>query len=82
MSELNEQVNALDRANLALQDAQRRLLTEREEERKLLARELHDESLQDMLGINYQLEQIESEVPERAGRPKRAAGHPQQHTAC
>jgi len=65
MSELNEQVKALDRANLALQDAQRRLLTEREEERKALARELHDESLQDLLGINYQLEQIESELPER-----------------
>lgn len=65
MGELNEQVKALDRANLALQDAQRRLLTEREEERKALARELHDESLQDLLGINYQLEQIESELPER-----------------
>jgi signal transduction histidine kinase len=58
---LNEQVRALDRANLAFQDAQRRLLTEREEERKHLARELHDESLQDLVMVSYRLEQLEAE---------------------
>jgi len=34
-------VEALDQLNLALQAAQLRLMTEREEERKFLARELH-----------------------------------------
>ncbi|UCC53657.1 MAG: ATP-binding cassette domain-containing protein, partial [Anaerolineaceae bacterium] len=42
VDQLADQVKALDSANLALQDAQRRLLTEREQERKRLARELHD----------------------------------------
>ena len=41
--QLAEQVQTLDRLNLALQEAQRRLLSEREEERKHLARELHDQ---------------------------------------
>ncbi len=59
IDQLGEQVNALDRANLALQDAHRRLLTEREQERKHLARELHDQVIQDLLSINYQLEEIE-----------------------
>ncbi|MCB0195782.1 MAG: ATP-binding cassette domain-containing protein [Anaerolineae bacterium] len=57
---LAEQVEALDQANLALQAAQRRLLTEREQERKHLARELHDQVIQDLLSVNYQLEEIES----------------------
>ena len=56
--QLDQQVQALDQANLALQDANRRLLTEREEERKHLARELHDQIIQDLLGINYQLEGV------------------------
>lgn len=58
---LAEQVDALDQANLALQDAHRRLLTEREQERKHLARELHDQVIQDLLSINYQLEEIEAD---------------------
>lgn len=61
VDQLGQQVNALDKANIALQDAQRRLLTEREEERKHLARELHDQLIQDLLGINYQLEEIEAD---------------------
>jgi signal transduction histidine kinase len=61
IDQLTQQVRALDQANLALQDAQRRLLTEREEERKHLARELHDQLIQDLLGINYQLEEIEAD---------------------
>ncbi len=62
IDQLAEQVSALDRANLALQDTQRRLLTEREQERKALARELHDQVIQDLLSVNYQLEEVESEA--------------------
>src|SRR4029079_10576301 len=61
IDQLAVQVTALDSANLTLQDAQRRLLTEREQERKALARELHDQVIQDLLSINYQLEEVEAE---------------------
>ncbi|MBN1219656.1 MAG: ATP-binding cassette domain-containing protein [Anaerolineae bacterium] len=61
IDQLAQQVRALDQANQALQAAQRRLMTEREEERKRLARELHDQLIQDLLGINYQLEEIEAD---------------------
>ncbi len=61
VNKLDEQVKALDQANLALQAAQRRLLTERELERKHLSRELHDQIIQDLLSVNYQLEEMESE---------------------
>lgn len=66
LAQLTEQVQALDSANLALQDAQRRLLMERELERKHLARELHDETIQDLLGLNYQLEEVASLAGENA----------------
>lgn len=58
VEELATQVRALDEANLSLQDAQRRLMTEREQERKHLARELHDQVIQDLLGTNYQIEAL------------------------
>ncbi len=61
IEQLAEQVKALDQANLALQNAQRHLLTEREEERKHLARELHDQLIQDLLGANYRLEEINAD---------------------
>jgi len=61
IDQLAEQINALDSANVALQDAQRRLLTELEQERKYLAREIHDQIIQDLLGVNYQLEGIEGD---------------------
>jgi signal transduction histidine kinase len=61
VDQLAAQVSALDQANLALQAAQRRLLTEREQERKRLARELHDQVIQDLLGVNYQLEEVEAD---------------------
>lgn len=64
LGQLSEQVRALDSANTALQDAQRRLLMQRELERKHLARELHDETIQDLLSLNYQLEEIASLVAE------------------
>jgi signal transduction histidine kinase len=59
---LSEQVTALDRLNSALQDTQRRLMTESEEERKALARELHDQVIQDLLSFNYRLEDMESSL--------------------
>jgi signal transduction histidine kinase len=59
--QLAEQLRVLDQTNLALREAQKRLLSEREQERKSLARELHDQIIQDMLGINYELEEIASE---------------------
>jgi signal transduction histidine kinase len=62
VEQLAHQVKALDSANLALQDAQRRLLTEREQERKHLARELHDQMLQDLLSLNYDLEEMEAKA--------------------
>jgi len=57
---LQNQVEALDRLNVALQEASRRLITEREAERKALARELHDQVIQDLLSYNYQLEEVEN----------------------
>lgn len=59
IKQLAEQVRSLDQANLALQDAQRRLFTEREDERKYLARELHDQVIQDLLSVNFQLEDLD-----------------------
>jgi signal transduction histidine kinase len=44
------QLFALDKLNAALQATQRRLISEREGERKALARELHDQIIQDLLG--------------------------------
>jgi signal transduction histidine kinase len=61
IDQLAKQIDALDSANAALQATQRRLLTELEQERKHLARELHDQMIQDLLGVNYQLEEIESD---------------------
>jgi signal transduction histidine kinase len=58
--QLAQQVHALDQANLALIDAHRRLLSEREQERKHLAREIHDDIIQDLLSINYELEGLET----------------------
>jgi signal transduction histidine kinase len=60
VEQLARQVAALDQANAALQAAQRRLFTEREEERKHLARELHDQVIQDLLSLNYDLETLEA----------------------
>ncbi len=66
VEQLAEQVKALDSANFALQDAQRRLLTEREQERKHLAREIHDQAIQDLLSLNYELEELEERVDHAA----------------
>lgn len=65
---LSNQVEALDRLNLALQEASRRLITDREAERKALARELHDQVIQDLLSYAYQLEEAENETTDLAQR--------------
>jgi signal transduction histidine kinase len=70
---LREQVEALDRLNIALQEAHRRLLTEREQERKYIARELHDEVIQDLLSFNYRLEEAQSHLPDRLQQEELAA---------
>jgi signal transduction histidine kinase len=57
---LSNQLVALDQLNAALQATQRRLITEREDERKALARELHDQIIQDLLGLIYRLEDVEN----------------------
>lgn len=59
--QLAEQVQVLDQTNLILIEAQRRLIAEREQERKHVARELHDQVIQDLLSINYELEGMETE---------------------
>lgn len=73
LERLRKQVDVLDQLNLALQAAQLRLMTEREEERKFLARELHDQVIQDLLSFNYQLEDIEGEVDDEAQQHELAA---------
>jgi len=60
--QLQTQMTALDQLNRALQEANHRLIVEREAERKALARELHDQVIQDLLSFNYQLEHVEEEI--------------------
>jgi signal transduction histidine kinase len=69
LEQLAHQLSALDSVNVALQVAQRRLMTEREEERRRLARELHDEIIQDLLSVNYSLEDIAGQLQTLAGGP-------------
>jgi signal transduction histidine kinase len=69
---MNAQMESLDRLNLALQEANRRLMTEREVERKALARELHDQVIQDLLSFNYQLEDTENEISDQTLREELA----------
>jgi signal transduction histidine kinase len=68
LTKLTDQLNAMDSVNVALQVAQRRLMTEREQERKHLARELHDQIIQDLLSVSYSLEDIAGQlrIPEEA----------------
>ena len=60
IAQLAEQITNLDRANTALQAAQRRLLGEREHERKALARDLHDQVIQDLVSLNYDIDHLET----------------------
>ena len=62
LERLKDQIGALGQLTSALQATQRRLITEREDERKVLARELHDQVIQDLLSFNYRLEEIEGGV--------------------
>ena len=61
VNRLTEQITSLDSANQTLQNAQRRLISDSENERKYLAREIHDQIIQDLLSTNYQLEEIENQ---------------------
>jgi len=61
VNRLTEQITSLDSANQALQNAQRRFIVDSENERKHLAREIHDQIIQDLLSTNYQLEEIGSQ---------------------
>jgi signal transduction histidine kinase len=61
LDRMAEQITALDSSNQALQNAQRRLIADSESERKHLAREIHDQIIQDLLSTNYQLEELESQ---------------------
>jgi signal transduction histidine kinase len=61
VNRLTEQITAMDSTNQTLKNTQRRLITESEEERKYLAREIHDQIIQDLLSTNYQLEELEDE---------------------
>jgi signal transduction histidine kinase len=69
IDQLAEQISALDSANAALQDAQRRLLKELEQERKSLARAIHDQVIQDLLGVSYHLEGIGQDEGKPGGSP-------------
>lgn len=64
--QLQTQMIALDQLNRALQEANHRLIDEREAERKALARELHDQVIQDLLSFNYQLEHVEEEIDQES----------------
>lgn len=69
---LRNQLESLDRLNLALQEANRRLITEREAERKALARELHDQVIQDLLSYTYHLEDFENDAGDELMRTELA----------
>lgn len=70
---LGSQIEALDQLTTALQATQRRLITEREDERKALAREIHDQVIQDLLSFNYRLEEIENNLTNMSALQKDVA---------
>ena len=72
---LGNQVEALNRLNLALQEAGRRTMDEREAGRKALARELHDQIIQDLLSYTYQVEEAENNATEESQRLELAQIH-------
>jgi signal transduction histidine kinase len=53
--ELRQRLNEIADSKRGLQEAHRRLLVGREEERKRLAREIHEGPVQELIGISYQL---------------------------
>ena len=64
---LVEQLQTLEQTNQALLGAQKRLLSERELERKHLAREIHDQIIQDLLSIIYELEGLDIDGNQKTG---------------
>lgn len=69
LDRLHDQVKASEQLTVALRAANMRLMGEREQERKLIAREIHDQAIQDLLSFNYRLEQKENTEtnPEQRG---------------
>jgi len=63
VNHLTEQITTLDSTNQTLQNAQRRFIADTEEERKSLAREIHDQIIQDLLSTNYQLDALDGQNP-------------------
>jgi signal transduction histidine kinase len=55
---IHKELAVLDKASLNTREVQHHLLIARDEERKALARELHDQVIQELIGIKYQLESI------------------------
>ncbi|HAL62054.1 MAG TPA: hypothetical protein DCP08_06575 [Chloroflexi bacterium] len=55
VGELRQRLEEIGRSKRKLEEAHRRLLTGREEERKRIAREVHNGLLQDLIGMSYRL---------------------------
>jgi signal transduction histidine kinase len=61
--ELRQRLEEIARSKQELQQAHQRLLVGREEERKRLAREIHDGPIQTLVEISYQLREYERQSP-------------------
>ena len=64
-----ERTRELDNANKELRRLSQRILEVQESERRLIARELHDEIGQQLTGIKMLLETLEESVPDDSGSP-------------
>jgi two-component system sensor histidine kinase UhpB len=67
-----ERTRELDNANKELRRLSQRILEVQESERRLIARELHDEIGQQLTGIKMLLETLEESVPDVSGPPRSA----------
>jgi len=61
IEKLQAQIKASEQLTVALRAANMRLMSEREEERRIIAREIHDQTIQDLLSFNFRLEQMVEE---------------------
>lgn len=61
IQKLQDQIKASEQLTIALRAANMRIMSEREEERKIIAREIHDQTIQDLLTFNFRIEQMEEE---------------------
>lgn len=58
---LEEKISAAEQLTAALQSANMRIMAEKEEERKNIARELHDQTIQDLLSFIYRVDNLIAE---------------------